>query len=186
MFSFLLIIPLWLMGQQVPELLPLVPGDPLELEQDLRERLIRDYSQENIEAFKAHTFPWFQVIGMIGLMSALPFALRGLKERKSPKSIQGPSLSSLWERIERIERAKSVDKNGVRELAQAFKLMFQPSLKIPVEHLTFQELEMKLLQQGMQSPQFDNLDFLQFQAQSPSKEQVKSVIKEIKTQLKRL
>lgn len=131
----------------LPQLLPLEPGDPLEIRPDLLAKIkSHDYAKENIQLFSAHSFPWAGVLGTLIFMGGLPFALRALQKyqkQSRPKSPQRP-FNLLIAEINRLQfetpQTTDAGRQAVEQLTSATRQIFDQLFGISSLSLTYEEI----------------------------------------------
>ena len=161
----------------IAPLMPLLPGDPLELNLKLRHRLYEeDQSQHNVAVFKSYTIPWIMILPLLLLALLAPFILYVLKN--SRKQIQeGPSVYTLIQQIQALQNASMPPKELAFEVAKLFKLGFDKG-----PYMTYQELldqlKTKYTKEDLEALklQFDQLEKIQYQKENPSHEEVQEAL----------
>lgn len=161
----------------IAPLLPLIKGDPLELNLEMRRKLYnQDQSKRNVAIFQSYTFPWLPLFPLLVLLVTAPFFLHYwlIKIRRERKK-ELPSFYTLMEQIKALQQSSLPPKELVFEVAKLFKMGFDngPSM-------TYQELLQKLTlsekytleqRQAFQT-QFTTLEQLQYRKESPTKSSV--------------
>lgn len=190
-------MPFMLSAADVPEeketfmiapLMPLLPGDPLELNLKLRQTLYeQDQSQHNLAVFKSYTIPWLAIIPLLLLALFAPFFLYVLKNFRSKAQV--PSFYTLMSRMQALQNSSLPPKELAFQVSKLFKMGFENG-----PYLTYQELYEQLKTQytsqelDLLKLQFDNLEKIQYQQEHPSLDQVQAAITEtehfLKTKLK--
>lgn len=161
----------------IAPLMPLLPGDPLELNLKLRHALYeQDESEHNLEVFKAYTIPWFKILPFLLLALLAPFVLYVLKNTR--KNIQeGPSIYTLIQQMQALQNSSLSPKELAFEVAKLFKMGFENG-----PYMTYQELLEQLKTKysiedlSTLKLQFDRLEKIQYQKENPSHEQVQDVL----------
>ena len=160
----------------IAPLMPLLPGDPLELNLKLRHILYEeDQSDKNLAIFKSYTIPWLAILPLLLLALVAPFFLYVVQNFRT--QVKGPSVYTLIQEMQALQNAKLPPKELAFEVAKLFKKSFNNG-----PYLTYQELyeqlktnyssdELQLLK-----AQFDRLEKIQYQQEHPSPEQLQKAI----------
>lgn len=161
-------------------LLPLIPGDPLELRADLRAKLYnQDQSKQNVAYFKSRSFPLFRIIAVLLILFALPFLLRAwrLAQVVPPTEPRKPSLEELSIALAELKnRPQSEAKETIHTLAHVFKQSIEQLAGLPATRLTGAEIFERLKSAGAVAEGdyhflevfSHELEKLQFQPEKPS------------------
>lgn len=161
----------------IAPLMPLLPGDPLELNLKLRHTLYEeDQSQHNVAVFKSYTIPWLAIIPLLLLALIAPFLLYVLKN--SQKRIHdGPSFYTLMDRLQALQSSPLPPKELAFEVAKLFKMGFENGPYMTYQEL-YEHLKGKYTQEELETLklQFDNLEKLQYQKESPTLDQVQDAL----------
>lgn len=166
-------------------LMPLVPGDPLDLDPALRQKLYdRDFSHENKEIFKSYTIPWVALIAVVLIALGAPFFLYAwlVKMRKEQKK-ERPSSYTILEKIKALQQSALTPKELAFAVAKLFKMGFENG-----PTMTYQELSQQLEKDNIYTEaeltafrqQFSLLEALQYQAEIPTKDRVEVALEKAK------
>jgi hypothetical protein len=160
----------------IAPLMPLLPGDPLELNLKLRHTLYEeDQSQHNLAVFKSYTIPWLAIIPLLLLALIAPFFLYVVKNFRS--KVQGPSVYTLIQQMQALQNSSLPPKELAFQVAKLFKMGFENG-----PYLTYQELYEQLKgkysseELALLKLQFNNLEMIQYQKAQPSLDQVREAI----------
>ncbi len=156
----------------IAPLMPLQPGDPLELNLKLRERLYeQDESDHNLAVFKSYTIPWIKILPLLLLALFAPLLFYILKNMQKKQS--GPSVYTLIQQIQALQGSPLSPKELAFEVAKLFKMGFEngPSMTYQelIDHIQdrYSDEDLKSLQL-----QFEQLEKIQYKKENPSYEQV--------------
>lgn len=160
----------------IAPLMPLLPGDPLELNLKLHHTLYEnDQSQHNLAVFKSYTIPWLAIIPLLLLALIAPFFLYVIKNfRNKP---HGPSIHTLLSQMQSLQQSTLNPKELAFEVAKLFKMGFESG-----PYMTYQELYEKLKgtytndELELLKIQFDHLEKIQYQKEHPTLDQVQAAI----------
>lgn len=156
-------------------LMPLVKGDPLELNLKLRKILYQDSrAQENVAIIRSHSYPWMRAISAVILMLLAPFALAYWMQNR-PKTLK---IEKLKEKnaLEELYRLKAAHVGDPRTLSfivgELFKEGLEPLVHKETASMTFQELLNNLQGSKWEEGEVKRLCFelenMQFQEIPPS------------------
>lgn len=182
-YFLLLLLSFSLCGEEFPlaPLMPLIPGDPLELNLKLRERLYEeDQSARNVAIFESYHFPWLPSLAVILVMSGAPLMLYLWQETmRKIRSEEIPTFREILLHLKELDPKGYSPRELSFEVAKLFKMGFEngPSM-------TYQELNEQLSSSQRFSAeqivvfqkQFEELEKMQYQAEEPSREQVYQTI----------
>lgn len=161
-------------------LMPLVRGDPLELNLPLRHLLYKqNQSQRNQEIFKKYTFPWLKLLTLLAFMLLLPFLLYVLRAIYRREDESRPAFYTLLSRLQALQSSTMSPKELIFAAAKLFKMSFPKG-----SSMTYQELIAALKANGGYSEeeveafekQFRLLEKLQYQEKSPVQPEVLSAV----------
>lgn len=169
-------------------LMPLLKGDPLELNLKLRERLYHeDQSARNVAIFKSYTIPWLYILPLLLLLLSAPYLLYFWQQQRRRQIVHSaPSFFSIMQRMQALQKSELAPKELAFEVAKLFKMGFEngPSM-------TYQELIQSLQNSNRFSveqlaafkQQFDVLERLQYTRETPTRAQVMHALESTETLL---
>lgn len=184
-YLFILIMPFMLPAADMPEeketfmiapLMPLLPGDPLELNLKLRHALYdEDQSERNLAVFKSYTIPWIFIIPLLLLALIAPFFLYVFKNFRI--KAQGPSVYTLIQQMQALQNSSLPPKELAFQVAKLFKMGFENGPSMTYQEL-YEQLKGKYSSEELQllKLQFDHLEMIQYQKENPSLDQVRDAI----------
>ncbi len=160
-------------------LMPLIPGDPLELNLDNRHALYEvDQSSYNVAVMQSYTVPWISLSLVLLFLIAAPFLLYIIKGMNQER--QGPSFHTLLERIKALQKTSLPPKELIFETARLFKMGFENGSAMTyrdiLEHLKDRFSLAELEEFKMQ---FNILEKMQFQQNSPLLSKVNETIEDV-------
>lgn len=175
----------FLQGQEAPlaPLMPLIPGDPLELNLPLRKELYEeDQSARNVAIFQSYHFPWIPAfLVLIGMSSAPLLLYLWLETMRKLRKEEIPTFKEILRQLKGLEPTSYTPRELSFEVAKLFKMGFENG-----PAMTYQELieDLQTSQRfsseqiaAFQS-QFEELEEIQYHPSTPSFEEVNQVLKD--------
>lgn len=150
-----LVLPLALLSEE-PSLppaapMPLMKGDPLEIDPGVQEMLEEfEWRESNQQLVRSRDFPLFSILLVLLLMGSLPWVLRAYlaHAKLHPSAAPPPTLEELLNQLQSLEGTRG----NVEELSVLVKKSFEPVLQKPCEALTFAELIDQVKDRQLLSP----------------------------------
>jgi hypothetical protein len=166
--------------------MPLVRGDPLELNLELRKVLYQtSHAHENVAIIQSHSYPWGGALGAVILMLFAPFALAYLLENR-PRILRVAPVKkkNALEELYLLKGSLSDDPRALSfKVGELFKEGFEPILQKDTASMTFQELLSNLRGQKVNEADIKrlshDLENMQFQKTPPTKEEVSGTLDEV-------
>ena len=175
-----------LIGDEFPlaPLMPLIPGDPLELNGDLRKRLFaEDQSARNVAIFESYRFPWVKSLVVVLLMSGTPLILYiWLETMRKIRNEEIPTFSEILLQLKELDSKHYSPRELAFEVAKLFKRGFKNGSSKTYQEL-MEYLNGRLSNEHMHAfqKQFQALEKIQYQPEEPSKAEVEETIEHLKS-----